>query len=392
MPFGTGPSLGKSSQAWQNVTAGSGPQLFIANPTLNSSVPNPFSGTQDFAISADIEYQTTPPGWAGQPSQQVLFASGDNSPNLWSFYFQGSFLANSFIGSAGGSQNPLSAPSGAALVGSSVVGWEPGQHNFAFGKQSGNWVFYVDGALVQSVAVTHSPVQGANLDIGMFLSGTSPVTTYTMKNLRADASISKVLSSSGSTQPTQSHFGGFFGDSITVGYGATNGLGWSQQVLNADYSTRWWWQCAYSGQVASAAANVWSVFGVNQGMDKVVNAIGVNDLLGGSSAATVFAIVQPMLDSMRTSGVGRIVLNTITPFGTNASSNPTKVAARNTYNGLLVTYAASFPTIVKIADVAAAVADPMNTDNLAAAYDSGDGLHPNQSGYNVMYPVVSAQL
>jgi lysophospholipase L1-like esterase len=43
-------------------------------------------------------------------------------------------------------------------------------------------------------------------------------------------------------------------------------------------------------------------------------------------------------------------------------------------------------------DAYAAMGDPLNPDDLAPSYDSGDGLHPNQAGHDALGSFVAAQL
>ncbi len=80
----------------------------------------------------------------------------------------------------------------------------------------------------------------------------------------------------------------------------------------------------------------------------------------------------------------RIFGGTLTPFGGNPYFTPQREAVRETVNAYLRTSTA-FDGFI---DFDAAVRDPDTLTNLLAAYDSGDHLHPNDSGYQAMADAV----
>ncbi|KAK1040449.1 hypothetical protein LTR33_015809, partial [Friedmanniomyces endolithicus] len=77
--------------------------------------------------------------------------------------------------------------------------------------------------------------------------------------------------------------------------------------------------------------------------------------------------------------------STITPFGApndtiQTYSTPQRLATRDRVNAWIRTSGA-FDAVI---DFDAVVRDPANPEQLNPIYNSGDFLHPNQLGYNVM--------
>jgi len=72
---------------------------------------------------------------------------------------------------------------------------------------------------------------------------------------------------------------------------------------------------------------------------------------------------------------------TITPFGGNGYSYPTREATRQTVNKWILNSGGVFDATVDFDKV---VRDPNQASQLASQYDSGDHLHPNVAGYQAM--------
>jgi len=71
---------------------------------------------------------------------------------------------------------------------------------------------------------------------------------------------------------------------------------------------------------------------------------------------------------------------TLTPMGSSFVYTPEKEAIRQAVN----TFIRSSGEFDGVADFDAATRDPADPSRLAAAYDGGDGLHPNDAGSAAM--------
>jgi lysophospholipase L1-like esterase len=97
------------------------------------------------------------------------------------------------------------------------------------------------------------------------------------------------------------------------------------------------------------------------------------------SAAQIIAGYKTMIAEAHAHGI-RIFGATLTPFESSWFWSPEGQAKWNAVNHWIRTSGA-FDGVV---DFARAVADPNDPDYLNPAYDSGDGLHPNDAGYAAM--------
>lgn len=120
----------------------------------------------------------------------------------------------------------------------------------------------------------------------------------------------------------------------------------------------------------------------------VKNAIvleGINDInLTGVTADQIIAGYQTMIDQAHQAGV-RIIGGTILP---NSTQTAAQAAIRAQVNQWIRTSGA-FDAVI---DFDAALRDPANPAQLLPAYDSGDHLHPNSAGMQVMADTVNLSL
>jgi lysophospholipase L1-like esterase len=115
--------------------------------------------------------------------------------------------------------------------------------------------------------------------------------------------------------------------------------------------------------------------------------IGVNDIGGGTSAASLITAYTQWANKAHARGILAYGA-TITPFGGNgyytAAHETTRQAVNawfrtnNVYDGLI--------------DFDMTVRDPVTLTNLLAAYNSGDGLHLNPTGYQAMANAIDLNL
>ena len=114
---------------------------------------------------------------------------------------------------------------------------------------------------------------------------------------------------------------------------------------------------------------------------------GVNDLASASTASPLEAMqsaVQIIAARFKTVGIKHIAFCEVMPWGGAASFNHTTYDQQRTdaWNAWLSNWCANngygFVSLYSIME------DGTTADTLSAAYDSGDGLHPNATGYGVI--------
>jgi lysophospholipase L1-like esterase len=106
---------------------------------------------------------------------------------------------------------------------------------------------------------------------------------------------------------------------------------------------------------------------------------GVNDIGGGASAQSLTNAYAQFVDKVHARNLLAYGA-TITPFGGNGYYTPAHEAVRQAVNAWIRT-SGKFDAVV---DFDAVVRNPVTLTNLESAYDIGDGLHLNPSGYQVM--------
>lgn len=119
---------------------------------------------------------------------------------------------------------------------------------------------------------------------------------------------------------------------------------------------------------------------------------GVNDI-GGSHgtnspvAENLIAAYGKFIDQAHAHHL-RAYGATITPFGGSSYDSPAHEAARETVNNWIRT-SGKFDAVI---DFDAVVRNPQNPSRLLPAADSGDHLHPNEHGYEMMADAINLKL
>jgi lysophospholipase L1-like esterase len=119
------------------------------------------------------------------------------------------------------------------------------------------------------------------------------------------------------------------------------------------------------------------------GVRSVILFIGVNDIGFDASAEEIIAGYQQVVAQTHARGLP-IFGATITPFGGSFLDTPQREAVRRAVNEWVLT-SGEFDGVF---DFASALADPADPSALAPAYDSGDGLHPNDAGCQALADAV----
>jgi lysophospholipase L1-like esterase len=118
------------------------------------------------------------------------------------------------------------------------------------------------------------------------------------------------------------------------------------------------------------------------GIRSVIVFIGVNDIGFDATAEDMIAGFQQIIAQTHAQGLP-VFGATITPFGESFLDTPQREAVRLAVNDWLLD--APFDGVF---DFAAALADPADPSRLAAPFDSGDHLHPNDAGCQALADAV----
>jgi len=120
------------------------------------------------------------------------------------------------------------------------------------------------------------------------------------------------------------------------------------------------------------------------GVRTVVDAAGINDLRAGVSAAALESAQTTLIGQAHAAGV-RVLLTTITPCSGQSLCTSSFENARQAYNA----WVRAGTSADGFADFDAAVG---NGASLATAYDSGDHIHPNAAGAELLAAAVNTAL
>ncbi|HEY3559867.1 MAG TPA: SGNH/GDSL hydrolase family protein [Kribbella sp.] len=130
---------------------------------------------------------------------------------------------------------------------------------------------------------------------------------------------------------------------------------------------------------ASALARLDKDVLTKPGVRTVLVLEGINDIYAGATTEQLIAGYRQLIERVHASG-RCIVGGTLTPMGSSFVYTPEKEAIRQAVN----TFIRSSGEFDGVADFDAATRDPADPSRLAAAYDGGDGLHPNDAGNAAM--------
>ena len=130
------------------------------------------------------------------------------------------------------------------------------------------------------------------------------------------------------------------------------------------------------------------------GVRWVVVLEGVNDIGGARGADSAAMVARDLIAALRRIAAAaharglRIYASPILPFGGSFYEGPGHEEARRTVNAFIRTGGA-FDAVI---DFDAALRDPAHPDRLLPDADSGDHLHPNETGYRMMAAAVDLGL
>jgi lysophospholipase L1-like esterase len=117
---------------------------------------------------------------------------------------------------------------------------------------------------------------------------------------------------------------------------------------------------------------------------------GVNDIGGNHDSSVATNLIEAfgkMIELAHAHHI-RVYGATILPFGKSFYDSPAHETARETVNNWMRT-SGKFDAVI---DFDAALRDPQNPSRLLTAVDSGDHLHPNERGYQMMGDAIDLKL
>ena len=174
----------------------------------------------------------------------------------------------------------------------------------------------------------------------------------------------------------------FVGDSLTAGSGGVTT--WPAKLAVDAPSTVHFTNRAASSTTSAQILAQWRAAGVP---DKVFVLGGVNDIAVGTSAATAFASLSPIYSEASALGVQVIAMPTL-PFGNAASWSVVDQTQLELLEASIVVDV-YVDVLVNFYDL---MGQPGTPEDLAAIYDNGDGVHPNEAGTTFMADTMATAL
>lgn len=263
--------------------------------------------------------------------------------------------------------------SGGASFQTDVLTWTAGQTYRIRCEWSGKTLaLFRDDVLLGTAGGSPPSSLGASLYLGAAKAGGS----------QAEGLISDVVYE---TAPSAYEVG-WIGDSITQGIaGAEPGPPLALNRLHQDWRVV---NYGVSGDTISQISTRWTSTVRPRAHRVLVIMGGVNDLIAGTSGATIYTTYSAILDAAKADGMKVVVLS-ILPFGNYSGWGAPKETERLALNASLSAWCSSNgATYIN----AATTMQGASAALLSASYDSGDGLHPNAAGSAVLASLVSAVL
>ena len=176
----------------------------------------------------------------------------------------------------------------------------------------------------------------------------------------------------------------WMGDSIPLGtQAAPNRPPYALQRLLSNGKTVY--NLGIGGHTAAQCLSDWRDHVQSKGYATVVVHCGVNSINGSVSAVATMADLTTLYDEIRASGA-KLIIGNLLPWSNFATWNAAKQTETLALNTLIATYGSTYS--VSVIDVYTALG---TGTALAAAYDSGDGLHLNSAGASAYAALVQTE-
>ena len=174
----------------------------------------------------------------------------------------------------------------------------------------------------------------------------------------------------------------FLGDSLSTSYSGVTA--WPDKLTIPSYAHEK--NLAVGGYGVAQILTSWQL-NASPAPEKIFILGGINDIAGGTSAATTYASLSPIYSGASAAGSQVIAMPTL-PFGNAA----TWLAAEQTQLELLEASIIADGNVDVVVNFYDLMGEPGTPIDLAAIYDSGDGLHPNDTGTTFMAAEVDSAL
>lgn len=117
---------------------------------------------------------------------------------------------------------------------------------------------------------------------------------------------------------------------------------------------------------------------------------GVNDINGGDTLSTIQSSLNALIATVRAASAKIVILN-VAPWKNAVAWSSAEQTTTDSYNTWLASAYAG-QTDIRVVDMYSALGSSADPQAMAAAYDSGDGLHPNTAGSDVIASLVNTAL
>lgn len=174
------------------------------------------------------------------------------------------------------------------------------------------------------------------------------------------------------------------GDSIT-------NFGYYELKLNSLIGYRWIVQnYGISGNTTTQMLARFNQQIISSGLvDYVIIMGGVNDLAGSINATAIEANLQAMYDMAHNAGI-KVIAMTVTPWKNSSSWNSTKQTQTLALNSWIMAMPTNVDYVINTYDLLNNLAG--DNGALLAAYDSGDHIHPNQTGLELIGTTINSSI
>jgi lysophospholipase L1-like esterase len=369
--------------AVQNV---SGSLPAYENPSTTGatlSFPNPISSTSaKWCASATVEKAGT---WNFSGTQTVFAMGTTGAANSMRLQLDTNRnIAMEIRDSSNVAYNPVttdwSAFSGPRQVGVCVT---PGSTVEIWGDGRIRSVSAATGTAANS---SWSAVPGT-VYVGQLSDASTKFSQGRIGNLCFATSMSACQTTSPPTRTGATRSVAWIGDSITQGFGVTTSP--PEKLEQLQGGTKYAWNYGVGGTTAQQMVTRWEQEVRGRGYTHLVVLAGVNDIRNSASAATVEGYLQTIYDEARADGL-TLVPVTITPWKNYAGAgawDSTKQTVTDAVNTWILAYCTT--NGLTCANANAALKDGTDPQLMAVANDSGDHLHPNQTGADLLATTVN---
>lgn len=193
---------------------------------------------------------------------------------------------------------------------------------------------------------------------------------------------------------TQSFQGAILGDSTVASYSTVSGVAVGSLLRTAGDSRNVAYKSlAIGGATISDQETQWSSFSEKADLRWVMIQVGLNDIDPAVSTATSITALQDLVDAVNAATGARVYIATMIPcyqrmitrYGAGTPANNARIKWTDMNTAIMGGGGSPITGVdVRINAHQLALDDNSGDHNLDAAYDGGDGIHPNNAGRQVI--------